>query len=416
MIPIPPSPPDPISTLTPRRVEGGGVQTVPAVLADKAGTNPDVVLNLPNPVLETRTGEMRPRDAVQKPPPTQIDRPAVSVSVRGASGADIDVDVRQGLNTAGLPERLLRLLMQLEQLSSKADAPVMWPASDQLKAARPEVALANLRRALANSMLFEVQRLQARLVPSAGPQGAIAPSRTDIPQAQADPMSAPMGPPLDADLGIGLSDASEASDQPLPARTAAAPERPAQTPGLPGAPETPVMEDVSSPVTHPRQVAVEPADDEKPITDKPERVTHEAGTADEPVSGSVWRRPGETLTAESSSIRDTVRLLLHGELRWQGELSPGVFAQLDREDFWEEDPHAPGALVKGVAVKVDLDLPHLGRVQVRGMFVKDSVRISVLPHESAHASLSSELQVLKERLQARGLEFAQVRLMEREDG
>ena len=111
-----------------------------------------------------------------------------------------------------------------------------------------------------------------------------------------------------------------------------------------------------------------------------------------------------------------MRLLLHGELRWQGELSPGVFARLQREAAWEEDPHAPGALVKGTLVSVDVDLPTLGRVRVRGMFIKDTVRVTVLPDESARNTFQAEFQALRDRLAGRGLEAAQVRLLEKDNG
>ena len=169
MIQIPPTLPEP--TATPRRLEGGVVQAVPAVLADKAGVNPGVVLNLPPPVLETPTDGMKPRDATTQPGSTQIDNDVAMPAVRLAIGVGADVEVRQALNTAGLPERLVKLIAQLEQLSDKAGAPVLWPAGEQLKASRPEAALLNLRRALGDSMLFEVKRLQTRLVPSAAQSG-----------------------------------------------------------------------------------------------------------------------------------------------------------------------------------------------------------------------------------------------------
>ncbi len=423
MIQIPPNLPDP--TTPPRRPESANVQAVPAVLADKAGVNPGVVLNLPSPVLETPTDGMRPRDATSQPGTTQIDNEAGAVAVRQALGASgLEVTVRPGLNTAGLPERLMKLLAQMERLSGKTDVPVMWPQPTEVRAARPEQALFNLRRVLGDSMMFEMRRLQARLVPSAAvptgsPTAAVAAASPGMATTQAATDQNGGAALIAQNLLPEFETVSSEVDAPAPGATRLAANL-----------ATPASAAPSDDVSDAPQPAA-PADKKDVSARKPENKTEvRAGgvgeqddalaevLADDESSANqaTMLRKADPLNADSQAIKDAVRLLLHGELRWQGELSPGVFARLLREDVWEEDPHAPGALIKGTLVSVDLDLPALGRLRVRGMFIKDSVRVTVLPQEGTRGALQAQMQDLRERLIRRGLDGAQVRLAEDENG
>ena len=416
MIQIPPSLPDPS---IPRRPEGSGVQAVPAVLADKAGANPGVVLNLPNPVLETPTDGMRAKDATLRAGATQIDSDGLTPAVRLALAPDVEVAVRPGLNTAELPERLAKLLVQLEKFSEKAGVPVLWPAGAQVTAARPDLALFNLRQALGGSMLFEVQRLQTRFVPSAssserggdeggpvqGGGGTVALAAAALLGASEEvPVTPSNGGPLaelpDSDLRPDVG-GSKSMPSTSPVAEKASSSGMIDSQGV-----ATVRRDPASSVVAGATPAVDPLVEGAGEAAVPAEVGERAGGA----------RRAETLNADSPSIRDAVRLLLQGELRWQGELSPGVFGRLQREDVWEEDSHAPGALVKGTMVSVDVVLPTLGRVRVRGVFFKDSVRVTVLPDESARNTFQAEFQELRDRLAGRGLEAAQVRLLEKGNG
>lgn len=405
MIQIPPSLPDSSNA---RRPEGTAVQTVPAVLADKSGVNPGVVLNLPTPVLETPTDGMRARDAATQPGATQVDQGSSAAAVRLGALADVAVEVRQGLNTDGLPQRLLNLLRQIEQLSGREGAAVLWPASEAVRAPRPELAFKNLRRALGDSMMFEMQRLQVRLVPSAAPSPPVAVSGDEalalINEVLLDASGAESAPAL------MLGETPDATvDEELPQnRTTTAPDgRTASAEKNP-----PVAPSNQQGVQPPQARLADPATQDGVESAKAGDQTETELPAQAAAPSS---QRTESLDGDSQSIRDAIRLLLHGELRWQGELSPGVFAKLQREDAWEEDPHSPGALVKGTLVSVDLDLPVLGRLRVRGMFIKDSVRVTVLPQEPARGALQSEFEDLRSRLRDRGLDTATVRLGDRED-
>lgn len=62
--------------------------------------------------------------------------------------------------------------------------------------------------------------------------------------------------------------------------------------------------------------------------------------------------------------QQALQLLLQGRLRWAGELTPGVPAELERDDVWEEDPDRPGTLQRGTSVRVKVSLPESGDLVV----------------------------------------------------
>jgi hypothetical protein len=200
---------------------------------------------------------------------------------------------------------------------------------------------------------------------------------------------------------------------PWPAGNEEAIEERPHTPPAAQAPPAQAAPDKPAPV--PPKAASEQASaahgEPDPIEDIPRTLTDEPSTT--PETATPTRASAQPV--EEQSIRDAVRLLLHGELRWQGELSPGVFARLAREDTWDQDPAAPGALVKGTLVRVQLDLPALGRVEVRGLLIKDSVRLTIVPQDSTQPVFAAAFEALRARLQQRGLESAQVHLGARED-
>ena len=70
-------------------------------------------------------------------------------------------------------------------------------------------------------------------------------------------------------------------------------------------------------------------------------------------------------------------LLLQGRLRWAGELTPGVPAELERNDVWEEDPDRPGTLQRGTSVRVKVSLPESGDLVVVAQQITDRYKVSI---------------------------------------
>jgi len=115
--------------------------------------------------------------------------------------------------------------------------------------------------------------------------------------------------------------------------------------------------------------------------------------------------------AGSQQVQDGLNLLMHGQLLWAGELLPGVQARIFREDAYAEDPDTPGGqLVKGSQISLEAQLPTLGHVTIRGLQVKDSVGLLVLPEKKAQGVLKNNLAELDNRLEKAGLNEVRVRL------
>jgi hypothetical protein len=106
----------------------------------------------------------------------------------------------------------------------------------------------------------------------------------------------------------------------------------------------------------------------------------------------------ENLSSESSSAKDTARLLLHGQLFWQGEFMPGVKAKLTREDAWDNDPDHPGQLLKGSKVSLEIDLPKSGPLKVIGLQFGESLRLRIETSPTYKATFKEHLVDLDARL------------------
>ena len=117
----------------------------------------------------------------------------------------------------------------------------------------------------------------------------------------------------------------------------------------------------------------------------------------------------------SAELQAGLALLLHGQMQWQGQLTPHVQARILREDAYLEDPDRPGgALSKGTQITIDAELPTLGRITIRGLQIGDSVSISVLPQRQGQSVLARHLGELQQHLREMAM-TAQVRL-QTEDG
>ncbi len=77
--------------------------------------------------------------------------------------------------------------------------------------------------------------------------------------------------------------------------------------------------------------------------------------------------------------QQALQLLLHGQLQWAGQLTPGVPARLQREDAWQEDPQRPGSLQRGSALRLQVDLPATGPLVVLAQQFGSQVSVRLLP-------------------------------------
>lgn len=106
------------------------------------------------------------------------------------------------------------------------------------------------------------------------------------------------------------------------------------------------------------------------------------------------------LSTDGSAVRDSVKLLLRGDLLWQGQLMPNVQGRLYREDAWEADEKPPFELKKGCRITLDVILPNLGPFKVVGTQFGESVHIAIQASPEGQSVLVSSFPTLLEQMHA----------------
>ena len=104
------------------------------------------------------------------------------------------------------------------------------------------------------------------------------------------------------------------------------------------------------------------------------------------------------IATDSAAVKDSVKLLLRGDLLWQGQLMPNVQGRIYREDAWEADPDQPGQLQKGSRITMEVSLPNLGPFKIVGTQFGDSVHVAVEGAPEAQSTLASSFAVLLEQM------------------
>jgi hypothetical protein len=104
------------------------------------------------------------------------------------------------------------------------------------------------------------------------------------------------------------------------------------------------------------------------------------------------------IATDSPAVKDSVKLLLRGDLLWQGQLMPNVQGRLYREDAWEADPDQPGQLQKGSRITMEVNLPNLGPFKVVGTQFGDSVHVAVEGAPEAQSTLANSFAGLLEQM------------------
>jgi hypothetical protein len=104
------------------------------------------------------------------------------------------------------------------------------------------------------------------------------------------------------------------------------------------------------------------------------------------------------LSNDAPMIKDSMRLLLRGDLLWQGQLMPNVQGRLYREDAWQSDPHQPNQLEKGSRITLEVGLPNLGPLKIIGTQFGESLQLIVQADPVAQASMSQAFAALEAQL------------------
>lgn len=119
---------------------------------------------------------------------------------------------------------------------------------------------------------------------------------------------------------------------------------------------------------------------------------------------------GSSAHHTEAAIRDGLRLLMDGRMLWQGQLTPGVPMQFERSDTWRTNRRLVGGMEKGTSLKVTIQLPNMGPLEVRAMGFGGQVSVRLHADPSVTPAVASAIPELQSRLKERGLAGAQVLL------
>ncbi|MBU3554984.1 hypothetical protein [Polynucleobacter sp. UB-Piko-W3] len=93
--------------------------------------------------------------------------------------------------------------------------------------------------------------------------------------------------------------------------------------------------------------------------------------------------------SSSPALQDSVKLLLRGDLLWQGQLMPNVQGRLYREDAWQSDPQDPTQMQKGSKITMEITLPNLGPFKVVGTQFGESVYVAIEASPDSQTTLAN---------------------------
>lgn len=104
------------------------------------------------------------------------------------------------------------------------------------------------------------------------------------------------------------------------------------------------------------------------------------------------------LSTNAPVVQDSVKLLLRGDLLWQGQLMPNVQGRLYREDAWEADPQDPSQMQKGSRITMEVTLPNLGPFKVVGTQFGERVHVAIEVAPESQLTLAGSFAQLIEQM------------------
>ena len=115
-------------------------------------------------------------------------------------------------------------------------------------------------------------------------------------------------------------------------------------------------------------------------TDTPEEFKSLAQPISEPSMAQLTKWVA-ALEPDSEHSQQAAHMLTQGQMVWQSELTPGIPMRIVREDAWRNAANKPAQLEKGAMLKVEVELPNLGRIRITGSQWGQDLSLQV-----AHAS------------------------------
>ena len=118
--------------------------------------------------------------------------------------------------------------------------------------------------------------------------------------------------------------------------------------------------------------------------------------------GDIPAEAGRLVEQLSSTpaLQDSVKLLLRGDLLWQGQLMPNVQGRLYREDAWQSDPRDPTQMQKGSKITMEVTLPNLGPFKVVGTQFGESIHVAIEVSSESQSILSNSFAQLIDQMRS----------------
>ena len=128
----------------------------------------------------------------------------------------------------------------------------------------------------------------------------------------------------------------------------------------------------------------------------------DSGEIQSKAMGDIPAEAGRLVEQLSSTpaLQDSVKLLLRGDLLWQGQLMPNVQGRLYREDAWQSDPRDPTQMQKGSKITMEVTLPNLGPFKVVGTQFGESVHVAIEASSESQSILSNSFAQLIDQMRS----------------
>jgi len=110
-----------------------------------------------------------------------------------------------------------------------------------------------------------------------------------------------------------------------------------------------------------------------------------------------------TVDAFQNAVLDAMKLVMDGRLIWAGQLMPGTHARIERSDAWQANRRAPGGMEKGTSIRIAVELPSLGSVEVRALSFPGQVAVRVVTEASATNTFVEAMPRLQQLLRSKSL-------------
>lgn len=122
------------------------------------------------------------------------------------------------------------------------------------------------------------------------------------------------------------------------------------------------------------------------------------------------------LGKQAPNVSDSVKLLLRGDLLWQGQILPNINARLYREDAWQGDEKHGGQLVKGSRLTMEVNLPNLGPLKIIGTQFGEQIYIAIEVDSQSQGVLNNAFQDLLSKLREQIQDEPQVQMIGQSNG